>query len=278
MIRACISLLLLAGASLSAQTTEALEFEGPENAPIYVIEGNFSQTYSRDGLTLALDDWAISMNPSTGALSGGGNFRADGTINSFAIDWDGSLNTALNVKQAGSVLRVNGKMSITGSGTIAGYALDRLVLTYTLTNMDVNVAAVQMAGYVSVKGSARIFGRILPLSLPRTYFAFDLPDVDSDGQWDSAGDWTASIDATVNGKGKLTGTGELAVLDENGEPYDLIPQKVTGQVRRGTVNLAATGNSRSTSRIKVNLTYLQANDATVPGKSAVSAYGQSRKF
>jgi len=250
MIRACISLLLLAGASLSAQTTEALEFEGPENAPIYVIEGNFSQTYSRDGLTLALDDWAISMNPSTGALSGGGNFRADGTINSVAIDWDGSLDSALNVKQAGSVLRVNGKMNIAGSGTIAGYTLDRLALTYTLTNMDVNVAAVQMAGYVSLKGSARIFGRILPLSLPRTYFAFDLPDVDSDGQWDSAGDWTASIDATVNGKGKLTGTGELAVLDENGEPYDLIPQKVTGQVRRGTVNLAATGNSRSTSRIK----------------------------
>lgn len=227
---------------------------------------------------MALDNWAVSMNPSTGALSGGGDFRANGTINSVSIDWDGSLNTALNVKLAGSVLRVNGKMSITGSGTIAGYDLDRLALTYTLSNMDVNVAAVQMAGYVSVKGSAKIFGRTIPLSLPRTYFAFDLPDEDSDGQWDSAGDWTASVDATVDGKGKLTGTGELSVLDENGEAFDVIPQKVTGQVRRGTVTLAATGNSRSTSRIKVNLTYLQADDSTVPNKSGVSAYGQSRKF
>jgi len=278
MYRTCLSLLLLAGASLPAQTTESLEFEGPDNAPIYVIEGNFSQTYSKDGLTLALDNWAVSMNPSTGALSGGGDFRANGTINSVSIDWDGSLNTALNVKLAGSVLRVNGKMSITGSGTIAGYDLDRLALTYTLSNMDVNVAAVQMAGYVSVKGSAKIFGRTIPLSLPRTYFAFDLPDEDSDGQWDSAGDWTASVDATVDGKGKLTGTGELSVLDDDGEAYDLIPQKVSGSVKNGTVAVAATGNSRSTSRIKVNLTYLQANDATVSGRSSVTAYGQSRKF
>jgi len=278
MKRACLSLLLLARASLPAQTTESLEFEGPDNAPIYVIEGNFSQTYSKDGLTLALDNWAVSMNPSTGALSGGGDFRANGTINSVSIDWDGSLNTALNVKLAGSVLRVNGKMSITGSGTIAGYDLDRLALTYTLSNMDVNVAAVQMAGYVSVKGSAKIFGRTIPLSLPRTYFAFDLPDEDSDGQWDSAGDWTASVDATVDGKGKLTGTGELSVLDDDGEAYDLIPQKVSGSVKNGTVAVAATGNSRSTSRIKVNLTYLQANDATVSGRSSVTAYGQSRKF
>jgi hypothetical protein len=278
MLRVYIFLLLLAPALLPAQTTESLEFEGPENAPIYVIEGNFSQTYSKDGLTLALDNWAISMNPSTGALSGGGNFRADGTISSAAIDWDGSLDSALNVKQAGSVLRVNGKMSITGSGTIAGYTLDRLAFTYTLTNMDVNVAAVEMAGYFSIKGSVRIFGRTVPLSLPRTYFAFDLPDVDNDGQWDSTGDWTAEIDATVNGKGKIHGTGELAVFDENGEAYDLIAQKVTGSEKNGTVSLAATGNSPTTSKIKVNLTYLQADDTTVPTKSAVSAYGQNRKF
>jgi len=278
MARAFFSLLLLASASLPAQTTESLEFEGPDNAPIYVIEGEFSHTYTTNGLTLAMDNWTIFMNPSTGALSGGGNFRADGTINSVAIDWDGSLNTALNVKQAGSVLRVNGKMSITGSGTIAGYDLERLALTYTLSNMDVSVAAMQMAGYVSVKGAARIFGRNLPLALPRTYFAFDLPDEDRDGQWDSTGDWKTDIDATVDGKGKIAGTGELAVLDEDGEAYDLIPQKVSGSVKNGTVALAATGNSRATSRIKVNLTYRQANDATVPGRSAVSAYGQSRKF
>jgi hypothetical protein len=281
MKRACLSLLLLARASLPAQTTESLEFEGPDNAPIYVIEGDFSHTYTTNGLTLAMDNWSILMNPSTGALSGGGDFRANGTINSVSIDWDGSLNTALNVKQAGSVVRANGKITINGGGTIGGlWTLDRLFLVYTLSNFTVDISSAQMTGFLSASGSAKYFGGLfsIPLRLPRTYFSLDLPDEDSDGQWDSAGDWTASIDATVNGKGKITGTGELSVLDENGEAFDVIPQKVTGQVRRGTVTLAATGNSRSTSRIKVNLTYLQANDATVSSRSSVTAYGQSRKF
>lgn len=280
MLRVCFLSLLLACTSLLAQITESLEFEGPENAPIYVIEGNFSHTFTTNGLTLAMDNWTISMNPNTGALSGGGDFRADGTINSVAIDWDGSLNTALNVKQAGSVVRANGKISINGGGTIGGFwTLDRLSLVYTLSNFTVDIASSQMTGYVSAAGFAKYFGILsIPLRLPRTYFSLDLPDGDNDGQWDSTGDWRAEIDGTVDGKGKVAGTGELSVLDENGEAFDVISQKVTGQVRRGTVNLAATGNSRATSRIKVNLTYLEANDATVSGRSSVNAYGQSRKF
>ena len=256
------------------------EFEGPDNAPIYVIEGDFSHTVTTNGLTLAMNNWTISMNPSTGALSGGGDFRANGTINSDSIDWDGSLNTALNVKQAGSVVRANGKITINGGGTIAGFlTLDRLSLVYTLSNFTVDIVSKQMTGYVSATGVAKYLGILsIPLRLPRTYLSLDLPDEDRDGQWDSTGDWTASIDATVNGKGKINGTGELAVLDENGEAYDLISQKVTGSVRNGTVSLAAAGNNRTTSKIKVNLTYLQADDTTVPNKSGVSAYGQSRKF
>ena len=256
------------------------EFEGPDNAPIYVIEGDFSYTDTTNGLTLAMNNWTISMNPSTGALSGGGDFRANGTINSVSIDWDGSLNTAMNVKQAGSVVRANGKITINGGGTIAGFwTLDRLSLVYTLSNLTVDIVSKQMTGYVSATGVAKYFSILsIPLRLPRTYLSLDLPDEDRDGQWDSTGDWTASIDATVDGKGKITGTGELAVLNEDGEAYDLIPQKVSGSVKNGIVAMTATGNSRSTSRIKVNLTYRQANDAAVPGKSAVSAYGQSRKF
>ena len=266
--------------SLSAQTKESLEFEGPDNAPIYVIEGDFSYTDTTNGLTLAINNWTISMNPSTGALSGGGDFRANGTINSVSIDWDGSLNTAMNVKQAGSVVRANGKITINGGGTIAGFlTLDRLSLVYTLSNLTVDIVSKQMTGYVSATGVAKYFSILsIPLRLPRTYLSLDLPDEDRDGQWDSTGDWTASIDATVDGKGKITGTGELAVLNEHGEAYDLIPQKVSGSVKNGIVAMTATGNSRSTSRIKVNLTYRQANDAAVPGKSAVSAYGQGRKF
>jgi hypothetical protein len=280
MLKACFSLFLLAGMSLSAQTKESLEFEGPDNAPIYVIEGDFSYTDTTNGLTLAMNNWTISMNPSTGALSGGGDFRANGTINSVSIDWDGSLNTAMNVKQAGSVVRANGKITINGGGTIAGFwTLDRLSVVYTLSNLTVDIVSKQMTGYVSATGVAKYLSILsIPLRLPRTYLSLDLPDEDRDGQWDSTGDWTASIDATVDGKGKITGTGELAVLNEDGEAYDLIPQKVSGSVKNGIVAMTATGNSRSTSRIKVNLTYRQANDAAVPGKSAVSAYGQGRKF
>jgi hypothetical protein len=116
------------------------------------------------------------------------------------------------------------------------------------------------------------------VNVPRTYLSQELPDADTDGQWDSTGDWTAEIDATVTSRGKISGTGELAVLDEDGEVYDLIPQNVSGSLKNGTVSLKAAGNNRSTSKIKLNLTYLQANDETIVGKSAVSAYGQNRKF
>jgi hypothetical protein len=185
----------------------------------------------------------------------------------------------LAAKQAGSVVRVNGKMALSGSGSIAGYAVNSLIIRYTYTNVDIDPNLGQMSGYISVKGRASVPGYgSFPVNVPKTYLSQALPDVDSDGQWDSTGDWVSKIKASVDGKGKVTGTGDLSVLDEDGEAYDLIPQKVTGQVRRGTVSLAATGNSRATSRIKVNLTYLQANDETVSGKSSVSAYGQSRKF
>jgi hypothetical protein len=136
-----------------------------------------------------------------------------------------------------------------------------------------------MSGYISAKGRATVPGYgSFPVNVPRTYLSQELPDADTDGQWDSTGDWTAEIDATVTSRGKISGTGELAVLDEDGEVYDLIPQNVSGSLKNGTVSLKAAGNNRSTSKIKLNLTYLQANDETIVGKSAVSAYGQNRKF
>ncbi|NBT48337.1 MAG: hypothetical protein EBT07_11095 [Actinobacteria bacterium] len=185
----------------------------------------------------------------------------------------------MNVKVAGSVVRVNGKLTMSGGGTIAGYTLDRLSLLYTFSNFDLNPNAGQMAGYVSLKGTARLLGRNLPLSLPRTYLAIDLPDEDMNGQWDSTGNWKISdIDATVDGKGKITGTGKFAVLDDAGASYDIIDQKISGTVKNGVANLIAAGNSKATSKIKVILTYRESDDQTVAKKSSVSAYGQSRKF
>jgi hypothetical protein len=281
MLRVYIFLLLLAPALLPAQTTESLKFEGPENAPIYVIEGDFSQSFSQDGMNYSVD-WSMTMSPATGVLSGVGSFDIDGNFYYYgwqSISFTGNVAVDLAAKQAGSVVRVNGKMALSGSGSIAGYAVNSLIIRYTYTNVDIDPNLGQMSGYISVKGRASVPGYgSFPVNVPKTYLSQALPDVDSDGQWDSTGDWVSKIKASVDGKGKVTGTGDLSVLDEDGEAYDLIPQKVTGQVRRGTVSLAATGNSRATSRIKVNLTYLQANDETVSGKSSVSAYGQSRKF
>lgn len=280
----CLLLLFLFSlpAFLPAQSPENLEFSGPDSAPIYVLEGDFNTSYSLNGINYWFG-WSCSMNPASGALAGAGNFSLGGSFYYFgwqSIDFSGTAGVALVAKQAGNVIRVNGKMALSGTGSIAGYWVNPLTITYTYTNMDVDLVLGQMSGYASAKGRASVPGYgSFPINIPKSYVPpMDLPDADTDGQWDSTGDWVAEINATVDGKGKISGNGELAVLDENGEAYDLIAQKVTGSVKNGTVSLAAAGNSRTTSRIKVNLTYLQANDTTVPNKSSVSAYGQNRKF
>ena len=270
-------LLCLASTCLGG-SLDISEFESPANAPIYVIDGDIDYNDTLNGLSVSLG-WSSNMNETTGALTGSGDFTINGNVNSLAIDWAGTIGANMNVKVAGSVVRANGKMTMSGSGTIAGYTLDSLSLVYTFLNFDVNPATGQMAGFVSLKGTAKLLGRTVPLSLPKTNLAMDLPDVDMNGQWDSAGDWKISdIVASVDGKGKVVGTGNFTSLDENGNPYDSIGQKISGTVKHGVVSLTATGNSKSSSKIKEILTYRLSDDQTVVKKSSVSAYGQSRKF
>ena len=136
-----------------------------------------------------------------------------------------------------------------------------------------------MSGYGSAKGRAIVPGYgSYPVNVPTTYISQELPDTDTNGEWDSTGEWTEEVNATVDAKGKIVGTGELTVWDEFGEAYDVIPQKVSGKLKNGVVTLSAAGNSKPTSKIKVNLTYLQSNDETVANQSSVSACGQNRKF
>ena len=270
-------LLCLASTCLGG-SLDISEFESPANAPIYVIDGDIDYNDTLNGLSVSLG-WSSNMNETTGALTGSGDFTINGNVNSLAIDWAGTIGANMNIKVTGSVIRANGKMTMSGSGTIAGYTLDRLSLVYTFSNFNVNPATGQMAGYVSLNGTASLLGKTLPLVLPKTYLAMDLPDEDMNGQWDSAGDWKISdIVASVNGKGKIAGTGKFTSLDENGNPYDIIEQKISGTVKNGVVSLTATGKSKSTSKIKEILTYRQSEDQTVRNKSSVSAYGQSRKF
>jgi hypothetical protein len=278
-MRVAIPLFLFCAATQCfAGSLDLREFKSSGNAPIYVIDGDIIYNDTINGLTVGLD-WSSSMNAATGSLAGEGDYTISGSVNSLAIDWAGTIKANMNVKVAGSVVRVNGKLTMSGGGTVAEVTLDRLSLLYTFSNFDLNPNAGQMAGYVNLKGSARLLGRNVPLSLPKTYLAMDLPDVDMNGQWDSAGDWKIfDIVATVDGKGKIAGTGKFAVLDENENPYDVVEQKISGIVKKGVVSLTAAGNSKSTSKIKEILTYRESDDQPVPKKSSVSAYGQSRKF
>jgi hypothetical protein len=246
----------------------------PENAINPTTEG----LSVVDEVSVGLD-WFLSMNAATGALAGNGDFTINGDVNFRAVDWAGTIRANMNVKLAGSVVRANGKMTMSGGGTIAEYTLDRLSLVHTFLNFNVNPATGQMAGYASLKGTAKLLGRTLPLSLPKKYLAMDLPDEDMNGKWDSEGSWKISdIVSKVNGKGEITGTAKFTSLDEHGNPYDIIEQKISGTVKNGVVSLTATGKSRSTSKIKETLTYRLSDGQMVRNKSSVSAYGQSRKF
>ena len=277
MLRSCLFMFCVVSTCLGG-SLDISEFNSPDNAPIYVIDGDIHYSDTISGVNVGLD-WSSSMNEATGSLTGNGNFTCNGNVNSLAIDWAGTIGANMNVKVVNSVVRANGKMTMSGSGTIAGYTVDRLALLYTFTNFDVNPRTGQIAGYVSLKGTAKLLGRTIPLSLPKTYVDMDLPDEDMNGQWDSAGDWKISdIVASVDGKGKIAGTGNFTSLDENGNPYDSIGQKISGTVKNGVVSLTATGNSKSSSKIKEILTYRLSDDQTVANKSSATAYGQSRKF
>ena len=265
------------GCRVMAQTPESVGFDGPENAPIYVIEGDFAQNYSIGGLTYDID-WSMSANPNLGTLIGTGLFDINGYNSGYSVSFSGAVSIAFTVKQAGSVVRVNGKMGMAGAGYVSGVSCTANLI-YNFTNIDVDPLTSTMGGYVSAKGKVTIPGYgSQSINVPTTYLSQQLPDVNSDGQWDSTGEWTAEIDATVDAKGKIVGTGELTVWDEFGDAYDVIPQQVSGKLKNGVVSLAATGNSKPTSKIKVNLTYLESNEETVANKSSVSAYGQNRKF
>ncbi|NBU70446.1 MAG: hypothetical protein EBS53_03205 [Bacteroidetes bacterium] len=83
-------IIALAAGPLWAQTNESLEFSGPSNAPIYVIDGDFHYDETWQGLSMMLD-WSGSMDPATGIFSGNGDFSASGSYASYSIDWDGTI-------------------------------------------------------------------------------------------------------------------------------------------------------------------------------------------
>jgi len=262
----------IVNSSLYAQANE-IELVGPESAPIYVIDGEVSGSHSYRELILSYA-WTSQTDPNMGTVSGLGTFSAIGGD----INLAGSLSAKMFIKASGRVTRMGGKFSVLGAGTFGGHTVDRAVLNYSTPGLTVDPVSGRASGFVSAVGSLRSnTGKSSSARVATTFLHLDLPDANENG-WDSHGDWKADFAYTVGARGKIVGTGNLSFLDESGDPFDVISQVVTGTLRSGLVTLNAAGSTRGISRIRANLTFRQSNNATLPGRSSVTAYGQSRKF
>jgi hypothetical protein len=273
-------------------SSEIFEFEGPENAPIYVLEGDFQQTASiaQNGGTLYYStDISATMNVNTGQMESVGGFSVSGSQVVGGLSWFMEMDMLLSMKavmkQAGNAVRWSGKAQMSGPMSFSSTQgdLDAFVTgTFNYTNVALDTQTGEQNGLMSFKATAwTSAGYKFPLNQPATPTFFPRPTVySSEGEWqDAAGDWTAEITADVHPKGNIRGTGRLVVGDPS-DPYANVAQSVSGKInaKSGVVSLSATGNTRSTSRVRVTLNYLDRTGETVAGKNSVAAYAQTRKY
>jgi hypothetical protein len=287
------ALLYLAFAISTVSAQEVVEFEGPDNARIYVMEGEFKQTASiqQNGGTLYYStDMAATMDVNSGAMSSVGSILAEGTGNSNGLPYELTMNWALAMKavykQAGDAVRWSGKAAMTGPMTIRSYLYGlesvNVVGTFVYDNMTLDPATGEQTGTMSYRAVAlNSYGQRFPLSQPPTLTTFPRPTIySSEGEWrEAAGDWSSEIVADVYPNGKITGTGDLIVGDPE-DPYANVDQNVKGKLnsKTGVVSLSGTGATKGTSKVKVTLNYVNSTGDTVAGKSSVNAYAQKRKF
>lgn len=280
-------------APFAASAQEVVEFEGPDNAPIYVMEGEFKQTASLEqmgGTWFYETDIAATMNVNSGAMTSVGTMAIEGTgfVNGvqFAMSMDISLAMKSVMKQAGNSVRWSGKAAMTGPMTIAasGYGSDSFNLSgiWRYRNMTLDPATGEQTGLMSYNATGRnAYGQRLPIRQAPTQTIFPRPTIySSEGEWrDAAGDWSTDITADVYPNGKIKGMGELTVGDPE-DPYANVEQKVTGKLNSKTdvVTLKSRGATKTTSKVRVTLNYVNATGDTVAGKSSVRAYAQRRKF
>lgn len=276
-----------------ASAEEIVEFEGPDNAPIYVMEGEFKQTASLEqfgGTWFYETDTAATMNVNSGAMTQVGTIVMDGSayLNGmqFLINMDMSLAMKSVMKQAGESVRWSGQAAMSGPMNIQtySYGLETFALrgTYFYRNMTLDPATGEQIGLMSYNLVGRnSYGQRFPLKQAPTLTTFPRPTIySSEGEWqEAAGDWSTEISANVYPNGRIKGTGELNVGDPE-DPYANVAQKVAGKLNSQTdvVTLNGSGTQRATSRVKVTLNYVSTTGETVEGKSAVSAYAQRRKF
>lgn len=287
------AMLYLAFAISTVSAQEVVEFEGPDNARIYVMEGNFKSSYSlpiSGGTWYYETDYDSTMDVNSGALTSIGNFSAAGAGISNGMQYQTVMDISVSLKgvskQAGNAVRWSAKAAMTGPMTVqqGNYPPQTAQVNgvWIWTNMTLDPATGEQTGTTSYRATATdAYGQKFPLVQTPTQTTLPRPTVyASEGEWrEVAGDWSAQIAANVYPNGNITGTGDLIVGDPE-DPYANVDQNVKGKLnsKTGVVSLGGTGATRGTSKVKVTLNYVNSTGDTVAGKSSVNAYAQKRKF
>jgi hypothetical protein len=276
-------------ASLAASAQETLEFEGPTNAKIYVLEGNFKDSFSMpvSGVTWYYQtDFQATMGVNSGAITWAGSASAQAALDQGILSMNLSVAAKGVAKQAGSTVRWSATMAASGPATMQFYNSfsESVFITgsFNYKNMTLDEQTGQQIGTVSYRYVARnAYGQKFPFAQSPTVTTIPRPTIySSEGEWrEAAGDWSSEIDADVYPKGRISGTGNLIVGDAE-DPYANVVQNIKGKVnsKTGVVSITGSGASKSTSKVKVTLNYMNSTGDTVAGKSSVNAYAQSRKF
>ncbi len=292
------TLLTICAATIIASTQistaqETIEFQGPENAPIYAMEGDFQQSAT---MTMYGGNWDIqtdmqaTMDVNSGAMTSAGQMAMSGSgvVNGISVlmDMDMSLAMKSVAKQAGNTLRWSGDAAISGPMLIQANGSPPQSFTVSgickFKNITLDPETGEQTGVRSFKMVfVNAYGQRIPSSQPASIFTFPRPTIyASVGEWQEvAGDWSADIVANVYPNGKITGTGDLIVGDP-ADPYANVDQNIKGKLnsKTGVVSLSGSGANNSTSKVKVTLNYLNSTGDTISGKSSVNAFAQSRKF
>jgi hypothetical protein len=292
------TLLTICAATIIASTQistaqETIEFQGPENAPIYVMEGDFQQSAT---MTMYGGNWDVqtdmqaTMDVNSGAMTSAGQMTISGSgvVDGISLEMDMDMSFAMKsvAKQAGNTVRWSGDAAMSGPMLIqaAGYPAESFFVkgVWKYKNITLDPETGEQTGTMSYKAVAlSSYGDKIPLSQSAATTTFPRPTIyASVGEWQEvAGDWSADIVANVYPNGKITGTGDLIVGDP-ADPYANVDQNIKGKLnpKTGVVSLSGSGATKSTSKVKVTLNYLNSTGDTISGKSSVNAFAQSRKF
>jgi hypothetical protein len=279
----------LFGSLVFASAQDSIEFEGPDEAPIYVLEGDFKQSFTSPVLGEIWNyttEFQGTMDVNSGAMLLVGQAKTEGMSNGSLLNMDFSMAMKGVAKQAGAALRWSAKAAMSGqfSARSGGLITESGIIsgTYQFRNMILDEITGEQTGIVSYSAVIRNnFGSRFPFIQPPTQTTLPRPTIyASEGEWrEVAGDWSSNITADVFPNGRIAGTGLLVVGDSE-DPYANVAQNIKGKLnpKTGVATLNGAGATKSTSKVRITLNYVDSEGETLPGKSSVSAYAQKRRF